>query len=119
KIHGPGIFDMKGAVVLAIEAMRIIRDLKKKTRRPITFLFNSDEEINSTTSRSVIKREAEKSEYVLVLEGGVGEAVLTARKGILYFKLTAKGKSTHAGMDHEKGINAIEEIAHQIVKIQK
>src|SRR5690625_2694214 len=55
KISGPGIFDMKGAVVFAIEAMRIIRDLNKKTRRPVTFLFNSDEEINSTTSRPVIK----------------------------------------------------------------
>ncbi|EKN63456.1 M20 family metallopeptidase [Schinkia azotoformans] len=119
KIYGPGIFDMKGAVVFAIEAMKIIQDLNKKTKRPITFLFNSDEEINSTTSRSVINREALKSEYVLILEGGVGEAVLTARKGILYFKVTAKGKASHAGMDHEKGINAIEEISNQVIKIQR
>jgi glutamate carboxypeptidase len=118
KIYGPGIFDMKGAVVFAIEAMRIIRDLNKKTRRPITILFNSDEEINSTTSRPVINREAKKSEYALILEGGVGESVLTARKGIMYFKITAKGKASHAGMDHEKGINAIEEISHQVLKIQ-
>ncbi|MFF2445569.1 M20 family metallopeptidase [Neobacillus sp. NPDC058068] len=119
KIYGPGIFDMKGAVVFAIEAMKIIQDLNRKTKRPITILFNSDEEINSTTSRPVIKREAMKSEFALILEGGVGESVLTARKGIMYFKITAKGKPSHAGMDHEKGINAIEEISHQILKIQK
>ncbi|WP_102348920.1 M20 family metallopeptidase [Bacillus sp. Marseille-P3661] len=119
KIYGPGVFDMKGAVVFAIEAMKIIQDLNKKTRRPITMLFNSDEEINSTTSRPVINREAKKSEYALILEGGVGESVLTARKGIMYFKVTAKGKASHAGMDHEKGINAIEELSHQVLKIQK
>lgn len=118
KVYGPGIFDMKGAAVFAVEAIKIIQDLNKKTRRPITILFNSDEEINSTTSRSVIDLEAKKSEYVLILEGGVGDSVLTARKGILYFKITAKGKASHAGMDHEKGISGIEEIAHQILKIQ-
>lgn len=118
KVYGPGIFDMKGAAVFAVEAIKIIQDLNKKTRRPVTILFNSDEEINSTTSRSVIDLEAKKSEYVLILEGGVGESVLTARKGILYFKITAKGKASHAGMDHEKGISGIEEIAHQILKIQ-
>ena len=56
---------------------------------------------------------------MLILEGGIGEAVLTSRKGIMYFKVTAKGKSSHAGMDHEKGINAIEEIAHQIIRVQQ
>lgn len=119
RIYGPGIFDMKGAIVFALMAIEAIRNISGTTRRPVTCLFNSDEEINSTTSRGIIDREARKSECVLVLEGGVGEAVLTSRKGILYFKVTANGVSSHAGMDHEKGINAIEEIAHQIVNIQK
>lgn len=119
KIYGPGIFDMKGAIVFILTAIEIIQKLGRKTKRPITCLFNSDEEINSTTSRDVIQREAIKSNCVLIPEGGVGDAVITARKGILYFKLTIKGKSSHAGMDHEKGINAIEEAAHKILAIQK
>jgi glutamate carboxypeptidase len=118
KIYGPGIFDMKGAIVFVLTAIEVIQKLGRKTKRPITCLFNSDEEINSFTSRDVIDREARKSDSVLILEGGVGEAVLTARKGIMYFKVTAKGRSSHAGMDHEKGINAIEELAYQILRIQ-
>jgi glutamate carboxypeptidase len=119
KIYGPGVYDMKGAIVFILTAIDIMRKLGLQSKRPITCLFNSDEEINSTTSRGVIDREARKSKYALVLEGGIGDAVITSRKGILYFKMTAKGKSAHAGMDHEKGINAIEEIAHQILAIQQ
>lgn len=119
KIYGPGIFDMKGAIVFILTAIEIMQKLGLPFKRPITCLFNSDEEMNSSTSRGVIDREARKSKYALILEGGVGDAVITSRKGILYFKVTAKGKSSHAGMDHEKGINAIEEIAHQILAIQK
>lgn len=119
QIYGPGIFDMKGAIVFLLTVMKAIRKLGWMTNRPVTCLFNSDEEINSTTSRAVIDREARKADSVLILEGGVGEAVITARNGIMYFKITAAGKSSHAGMDHEKGISAIEEIAHQILAIQK
>ncbi|MCM3714770.1 M20 family metallopeptidase [Halalkalibacter oceani] len=119
KIYGPGTFDMKGAIAFILTALKVIKDLGRRTKRPVTCLFNSDEEMNSATSREIIRIEADKADSVLILEGGVGEAVITARKGIMYFKLTAKGKSSHAGMDHEKGINAIEELAHQIVEIQK
>lgn len=119
KIYGPGIYDMKGATVCLLTALKVLQELGHKTRRPVVCLFNSDEEINSTTSRVIIDKLARESYCVLILEGGVGEAVLTSRKGIMYFKVTAKGKSTHAGMDHDKGINAIEEIAHQIIRIQQ
>lgn len=119
KVYGPGVFDMKGAIACFLMAVEIMQKLGKTPRRPVTCLFNSDEEMNSWTSRDVIEREAKNADSVLILEGGVGEAVITSRKGILYFKITAKGKAAHAGMDHEKGVNAIEEIAHQILTIQK
>ena len=119
KIYGPGVFDMKGAVVFLLTAIQVLQELGKQTNRPIRCLFNSDEEMNSATSREVIDREARKAHSVLVLEGGVGDAVLTSRKGIMYFKIEAIGKSSHAGMDHAQGINAIEEMAHHILNIQR
>src|SRR5690625_4702195 len=90
-IYGPGVYDMKGAVIFALYAVKLIQDLGMKYNRSIHILFNSDEEMNSATSREIIDIEASKSEAVLVLEGGIGEAVITERKGILYFKITAKG----------------------------
>lgn len=118
-IFGPGVYDMKGAVIYALYAIKLIKDLGLKQDRSIYILFNSDEEMNSSTSREIIDIEASKAEAVLILEGGIGDAVITERKGILYFKITAKGKTSHAGMDHESGVNAIEEIAQQIIKIQQ
>lgn len=119
KIYGPGVFDMKGGVIFALYAIKLIQDLGLRLNRPINILFNSDEEMNSQTSREIIDIEASKAEAVLVLEGGIGEAVITERKGILYFKVTATGKSSHAGMDHQSGVNAIEEISRQVIDIQK
>ncbi|MFZ4451586.1 M20 family metallopeptidase [Salibacterium aidingense] len=118
-ISGPGVFDMKGAISFLLTAVKMIQDYNDTLKRPLTVLFNSDEEMNSATSREIIGTLAKESEAVLILEGGEGDAVLTERKGIMYFKLTASGVSSHAGMDHEKGTNAIEEIAHQILRIQQ
>lgn len=119
KIYGPGTFDMKGAIVFLLFAIKMIREMGVPFTRTIHILFNSDEEMNSQTSREIIDKEALQAEAVLIPEGGVGEAIITERKGILYFKITVTGRASHAGMDHEEGINAIEEIAYQILQIQR
>jgi glutamate carboxypeptidase len=68
RIYGPGIYDMKGGLMLAIAAFRRIAHARRRTLLPITFLFTPDEELSSLASRSVIEREAAGHRYVLITE---------------------------------------------------
>ena len=83
-------------------------------------LLTSDEEVGSNSSRSLIETEASRCRAVLVLEPSLpGGALKTARKGVGRFTIKAIGKAAHAGVDPIKGVNAIEEIARQIVKLHR
>jgi glutamate carboxypeptidase len=118
KIFGPGVLDMKAGIVIALAAIEEVQ--KYGLNRPIILLCTSDEEIGSHTSREHIERLAKECALVLVLEGGLLDGSLkTWRKGVGEFWVKTKGRAAHAGGDHEKGRNAIEEMAHQVIAIQK
>ena len=118
KIFGPGTLDMKAGIVIALAAIEEAQT--SGLDRPVTLMCTSDEETGSLTSREHIERLAKGSELVLVLEGGLVDGSLkTWRNGVGKFWVTAKGRAAHAGGDHAKGRNAIEEMAHQVIAIQK
>jgi len=109
---------MKAGIVIALSAIDEAR--KNGVTRPVTLLCTSDEEIGSLTSREHIERLAKESGLVLVLEGGLVDGSLkTWRKGVGEFWVKVHGRAAHAGGDHEKGRNAIEEMAHQVIAIQR
>lgn len=116
--HGPGIFDMKSGVVIATESLNAIRAFGLQTQRPITLLLTCDEEIGSKTSRSLVEEEAKRAAAALVLEPPVtGGVAKTGRKGIGVFNIRAIGRAAHAGLDPRKGVNAIVELSHQVVRL--
>jgi glutamate carboxypeptidase len=118
KIFGPGTLDMKAGIVISLAAMEETQ--RSGLSRPVTLLCTSDEEIGSHTSRQHIERLANESALVLVLEGGLVDGALkTWRKGVGEFWVKTRGRAAHSGGDHEKGRNAIEEMAHQVIAIQK
>ncbi len=117
KAFGPGAMDMKGGIVQAFLAMKALVDLGIKPSKRIVVLLNTDEEIGSPTSRPIIEEEAKKSRCVFVLEPPVGTAIKTFRKGVGMFRVKATGRPAHAGADPEKGISAIGEMAHQVLKL--
>ncbi len=118
KIVGPGTLDMKAGIVIALAAIE--KAIQSGLKRPVTLLCTSDEEIGSQTSRQHIERLAKEAALVLVLEGGLVDGALkTWRKGVGEFWVRTRGRAAHAGGDHEKGRNAIEEMAHQVIAIQK
>jgi glutamate carboxypeptidase len=118
KIFGPGTSDMKAGIVIALAAIEEAR--KQGLRRPVTLLCTSDEEIGSHTSRALIESLAKESALVLVMEPALVDGSLkTWRKGTGGFQVKTRGRAAHAGGEHEKGRNAIEEMSHQILAIQK
>ena len=118
KAYGPGIFDMQSSLVLCEYALRAINDLQIVLPRPVTLLITSDEEVGSHTSRALIEEEARASAYVLVMESPLPGGVLkTSRKGGGNFTLEITGRAAHAGVEPEKGISAIQELAHQILNL--
>lgn len=120
RAYGPGVYDMKGGTVQAFFALKAIIELDIRPGRRIVFLCNTDEESGSVSSRELIEREALRSRFVLVPEpaSGAKGAVKLTRKGWGIYHLAVTGRTAHAGSDHEKGISAIAELAHQILKLQ-
>ena len=120
RLHGPGVEDMKGGIVVFLEAVRALRDKQALPARPLTALLTSDEETGSSTSRALIESLGRQAEAVFCLEPALtGGALKTARKGTGSIDLVVRGRAAHAGADHEKGRNAIEELAHHILAVQR
>ncbi|MBB5897341.1 M20 family metallopeptidase [Kutzneria kofuensis] len=112
-LRGPGCFDMKTGVVMALHAVAALED-----RSGVTILITGDEEIGSPRSRPLIEDEARGCDAAFVLEASAaGGALKTRRKGTSMYRIVVEGKASHAGLEPEKGINAGVEIAHQILAV--
>jgi glutamate carboxypeptidase len=118
RAHGPGVYDMKAAIVQFTAAWQSLSEAGQTPARPTVVLFTPDEEIGSPGSRPLIESEARAAARVLVLEPPLAGGILkTARKGIGAFTLTITGRAAHAGVEPEKGASAVVELAHQILAV--
>lgn len=121
RAYGPGVIDMKGSHVTLLYALKaLIRNGDIEAVKNVHIVFNSDEEIGSTTSNVLIENLALGKQYALVLEPARPDgSLVSARRGGGCYELRVYGKAAHAGIAPEKGISAIEEISHKIIKFQK
>lgn len=119
KMYGPGVLDMKGSIAMLLTALRLFRQEGDWPERPLTILFTSDEETGSLTSRALIESEARQAAVAFCLEPALSNgAIKTARKGTGDITIQVKGVAAHAGIDHERGRNAIAELARHILAAQ-
>jgi len=120
RAHGPGVLDMKAALVMMMYALQALKDAGAQ-HRPVTIFLDTDEEIGSESSRPIIEDLARGCEAVLVLEPGQGPQGLlkTSRKGVGNYRIRVHGVASHAGVDFDKGHSAVIELARQILEITK
>ena len=119
KIFGPGVLDMKAGLVMAFFALKALRELNLKPAKRIALFINSAEETGDEAAHDMIRKLARASDAILCLEPALpGGALKTERKGRLVMKLDVKGRAAHAG-NPEKGVNAIEELMGQLVRLKK
>jgi glutamate carboxypeptidase len=121
RAYGPGTFDMKGGLVIALFALDALRRAGLSPRKRVVCLWTTDEEIGSESSRAIIEREAKRSDAVLVLEPATGPEgrAKTARKGVGDVEMVVTGRAAHAGLNPEAGVNAVHELALQIARVME
>jgi glutamate carboxypeptidase len=111
--RGPGSFDMKSGLVLGLHALASLDDLDG-----VTLLVNSDEETGSLSSRALVEETAQGARAALVLEpSATGGALKTARKGVGFYRFDVAGRAAHAGLEPEKGANALLALADALRSI--
>jgi glutamate carboxypeptidase len=118
KTIGPGVCDMKGGLLVGMYALRALQLAEFRYFAEIAFFFNSDEEFGSPGSRPLYQPIAQKMDVALVLESARANGdIVSARKGSGEFMVRVIGKAAHAGVEPEKGANAVVELAHQITAL--
>ena len=112
-LRGPGVFDMKAGIVQAIHAVASLDDASH-----VEILLTADEEVGSKASKDLLIERARACGAVLVLEPSAdGGALKIGRKGTGTFFLTIDGRASHAGLEPEKGINSLMELADLLPRI--
>ncbi|MCM1983645.1 M20 family metallopeptidase [Lyngbya confervoides] len=119
KAFGPGTYDMKAGLVMALYALEALQALSQRAPLDPMIFINSDEEIGSIESTPHIQQLAKQVERAYVLEPSLGPQgkIKTARKGVGRFSVKVLGRAAHAGLDPDKGVSAILELAIVIQRL--
>jgi glutamate carboxypeptidase len=118
---GLGIADDRHGIAVILHTLAILKAMDFRDFGTITVLINGDEEINSPASRNVITQAGAEHDAVLSFEGGGfpgDDRIRLATSGIAQAVLTVHGRASHAGSAPERGVNALYELAHQILQMR-
>ena len=118
-IYGPGVCDMKGGNIVALQSLRNLHEENGKIEN-IDFLLVSDEETGWDDSKKLTSQLAKNYDVCFVFEAaGEKLEVVTGRKGVGTFSIEIEGKASHAGVRYEAGINANLEAAYKLIELTK
>lgn len=118
RAYGPGVVDMKSSQVELLYALKALVISGAKGYENVQIILNSDEEIGSITSRSIIEEKSQGKEYALIMEPARKDgSLVSARRGGGRYTLVVKGKAAHSGIEPQRGRSAIEVLAHKIIQL--
>jgi glutamate carboxypeptidase len=117
-VRGPGVFDMRSGICAALVAFDVLGELGE-LRRPVALLLTADEETGSITSQVEIERLGGAAAHVLIPEPPIsGGGLKTRRKGVITYAIDVAGRASHAGLDPERGVSAVTELAWQVGRLE-
>jgi len=120
RIRGQGTADMKGGIVVMVQALRVLDGLGLLEKIPLFCIFSGDEEVGSPFSERLIRGAAGKARWGLVFEcGGQKSEIVTARRGVARFELTVRGKAGHAGRIGGARASAIAALAREVLDLEE
>ncbi len=118
RAEGPGVYDMKAGIALAVEALLLLKRSGKRPQRPVRMVLTCDEEIGSHSSLPIIREHAAGAAAVLVPEPCIaGGKAKTERKGVLTYRVDVTGRAAHAGVAPQTGVSAIAELGKLMDRI--
>lgn len=116
---GPGVLDMKSGVLIGMYGLHLLLAAQEAQYQRVTFVCNSDEEIGSPSSKSLIQGLAKEADAAIVLEPGrMINTIVSSRRGSGQYRVEVRGVSAHAGVEPQRGRNAILELSYQVQKMQ-
>jgi len=120
KAYGPGIADDKGGITVILHALESLKKKGFKDFAQITVLFNTDEEIGSRDSGPLIVRLASEADATLSFEPSTAgkEFMVRGAAGTVAVNVTVKGRTAHAGVEPERGRNALVEASDIVLRTQ-
>nr|WP_080872981.1 M20 family metallopeptidase [Oceanobacillus timonensis] len=119
RAYGPGVIDMKGSQAMLFYTMKTLMEQQNAAYKHVEIVLNSDEEVGTVSSRALIEEKTKGKKAALVMEPArENGSIVSSRRGSGRYDLDIKGRSAHSGMNPERGINAIEELAHKIIDLQ-
>ncbi|MHC4830879.1 MAG: M20/M25/M40 family metallo-hydrolase, partial [Planctomycetota bacterium] len=120
RFYGPGATDMKGGLVIALDALRAIKRELLASSLAVDVVINGDEELGSPHSRDLIREHARGARFALVFENApTDSAVIVGRRGLGRARVEITGKAAHAGINPEQGASAVIEAAHKVIAISR
>jgi glutamate carboxypeptidase len=119
-IRGPGVYDMKGGLVVAETAMQLLANRQLSPARSVVLLVVADEEVGSPTARQLVQRYAADAAAVLGLEPPHADGALkTARLGSTRLRVSVTGVEAHAALDPDAGVSAVDELVDQLLWLRE
>ncbi|MBN2910969.1 M20 family metallopeptidase [Polycladomyces sp. WAk] len=120
RLMGPGVCDMKGGLLVGLYAVQVLCRLGWEDFGEVRLVVNSEEETGSFHTRNRMIELLSGMDAVYVLEAARANGdIVSARAGVIQLTLTSHGRSAHAGVEPEKGANAVVELIDRLQWLRK